>query len=412
MREEMNLFSRRKFLNVSIKGISLISISPLFTSFLNACQSKKPNVSFLPETNNSFPILEVKGSYYDIGYAIGSQFNKEINDVFNKRWQWFEGMKETTFKDNKTLFDGLLAASKKHFPKYIEEIKGLAEGSGISFDDMFLMNIKSETGALKSSMQNETPGCSTICYNNSDNIIFAHNEDGDEANNGNMFVVKATPPSGVSFIVLTYPSIIMGNGPGFNDHGIIQTTNYIASTKWNIGIPRYILGRAVLESKSLDEAIDIVSHRERAFAYHHNLGSFTEQKLFSVEVTTDNYQVYEPEERYFHTNHLILEKTKNFPQDINYISSSSFSRYAAIKHELENINNEMELNEKEILQILSSHQNKPFSPCRHPEGEITGRTLATAFFNINEGWMKLYKGNPCIAYIHNNYQIMHATEQL
>ena len=123
-----------------------------------------------------------------------------------------------------------------------------------------------------------------------------------------MFMVKATPPSGVTFLTLTYPGHLMGNGPGINNHGIIQTTNYIGAMKWKIGIPRYFLNRAVLEARSLEEAVKIVTFHNRAFAYHHNIASVKQKRILSIEVTTDNYQVVEPENFYFHTNHLIQKE--------------------------------------------------------------------------------------------------------
>ncbi|MCD4790877.1 MAG: C45 family peptidase [Bacteroidales bacterium] len=407
----MKSLSRRKFLNQSLKGLSTVILSSAvagtsgsFLTFLNSCRSKGPKTRYIPETDKSFPLLEVTGSYYEIGYAIGSFFKKEINDVFNKRKDWFNGLKETVKKDNKELYDGLLLKTRQYFPHLIEEIKGMSKGAGIAFDDMFLMNIKAEIGALRANQKEETPGCSTIYYADNNKMYLIHNEDGNEANRGNMFVVKATPPSGITFIVLTYPGIIMGNGPGFNDFGIIQATNYIASAKWNNGIPRYILGRAVLEAKSINEAINICTHPERAFAYHHNLASINDKKFYSVEVTPENYQIFEPDGIYFHTNHLILNKTKDFPQDEGYVNSSSFSRYSVIKESISDISGLDMINEQKIFSILSSHQNKPYSPCRHPKGKVTGRTLATAFFNINEGSLRLYKGNPCISYPSEKYQ--------
>ena len=94
-------------------------------------------------------------------------------------------------------------------------------------------------------------------------LILAHNEDGDDRNEGRMFVAKVTPPSGVRFISFVYPGLLPGNGPGFNDRGICQTTNYIEPKEVARGVPRYFVGRSVLEAKSLDEAVSLATCRER-----------------------------------------------------------------------------------------------------------------------------------------------------
>ncbi|MCD4744825.1 MAG: C45 family peptidase, partial [Bacteroidales bacterium] len=225
-----------------------------------------------------------------------------------------------------------------------------------------------------------------------------------EANHGKMFMVKATPPSGVTFLVLTYPGILIGNGPGINNYGIAQTTNYIASMQWNTGVPRYFLNRAVLEAKSLDEAIKITTDPNRAFAYHHNLASTAEKRILSVEVTPYNFQIKEPKGIYFHTNHLILEQTKNLPQEDEYVKTSSLSRFSVISKNIKKLPSIKHIRKKDIMDILSSHENAPFSPCRHPEGNVKGRTLSTAIIDINNASIEVYKGNPCKSYPNNFFE--------
>ena len=51
----------------------------------------------------------------------------------------------------------------------------------------------------------------------------------------------------------------------------------------------------------------------------------------------------------------------------------------------------------DFLKILSSHTNAPYSPCRHPDGDVKGQTLGTAMFDFNEQKMRLYQKNPCTA---------------
>jgi len=55
------------------------------------------------------------------------------------------------------------------------------------------------------------------------------------------------------------------------------------------------------------------------------------------------------------------------------------------------------LKPEDLLDILSSHEKAPYSCCRHPEGDVQGATLGTAFVDIKKGVFRLYKGNPCTA---------------
>jgi len=369
-----------------------------------SCSSKNEfHATLYPETERSYPMLEVEGSYYDIGYAIGDNFKDRIKKGFDRRAEWFESMKEFCKNDRDNYIDKLKEESEKHFPDIMEELRGMADGSGIPFDDLFLFNVKAEIGAKMAAEKPDVAGCSTIHLSDSTHKWLFHNEDGNVAYADLMYVVKATTPSGVTILALTYPGHLMGNGPSMNSNGIVQTTNYIGSAIYKKGVPRYFLNRAPLEAETLDEAVRLSTYTPRAFAYHHNLGSFKEKRLLSVEVTPDNYQVEEPRGIYFHTNHLILPETKDYPQDTAYVNSSSMSRFTVITGETDSLMTRIRICEEDIISILSSHKGAPYSPCRHPDGEIEGITLSTAFFDLDNGIMRIYKGNPCNAYKNDLY---------
>jgi len=383
---------RRTFL----KNLGLSSVT---IAALPACTREHKGTYFKP-TGKRFAHFEIKGSYGEIGYRIGQIFKKNIEEVIRRRNIWHSGLiKNLKTEKGRNLSQLLLKHSQKHFPHIVEEIRGLADGSGIHFDHIWAMCIKSELGAI----EKEPPGCSSIFVKNSKNMWLFHNEDGNTAYKDIMFTVKVTPPSGVSYISMVYPGIITGNGPSFNSRGIAQTTNYISSTKSEIGIPRYIIGRAILEAESLDEAIQLASFTPRAYPYHHHLCSLTEKKYASVETIPEKATVRYPEGFYYHTNHLLFEENIEYPyQDQEYINSSSFSRYSVIDGKLKQMK-EKNLQPRSLLSILSSHEKKPYSPCRHPQGDISGQTLGTVFININKGEFYLYKGNPCIAVENNHF---------
>lgn len=358
------------------------------------CDCIRTPFRLLPPTIRSFPFLEISGNHHQIGFAMGSHFSWEIRTSLDRRRQWFSELKERVAQDRRRTFDLLKAKAEAYFPELINELKGMAEGSGVPFDDLFLINVKAEIAAENRTL-NEPPGCSTITRTRGNHKWLYHNEDGDKAYRDLMFVVKATLPSGTTILSLCYPGHLMGNGPSMNSHGLFQTTNFISALNCQTGIPRYFLGRAVLEATSLEDATAMVTRPDRAFPYHHNLASADENRILSIEVTPHHHQIQEPDSLYVHTNHLILEQTRSFPQDGVYVRSSSFSRYQVIAGELANLTGTGEIGDQSILKILSSHRHSPFSPCRHPRGEVRGITLATAVIDVTGGTMTLYKRNPC-----------------
>ena len=375
---------RRTFVKLSL-------LAPLLLK--TACTNKEVNdIRYLNSNPERFEFLEVKGSYFDIGYSAGKRFSKNIRAIVKERPSWINSLSETVGSSaGKSFSQALLETSRKHFPHIVEEIEGLASGCGFAFDFMWMMTIQSELNAFKQ----ENPGCSTVYYKNGKNNWLFHNEDGHSAYAKQMYVLKVHPPSGVSYLTLVYPGIIEGVGPSLNSYGMIETTNFIGCNKPEVGIPRYFLGRAILESKSMEEALQIATFQPRAFPWHHNLASCDAKEYVSIETLPDGtVEIRKPDGIYLHTNHTTGEKTKDYEhQDLEYKNSSSISRYKVLTKENEKAEFPIE-SPRTILKWLSSRESSPYSPCRIPEGDIYGATLATAFFDINNATLRLYKGIP------------------
>ena len=385
---------RREFL----KTAPVFSVGFVLFPFGSIAQTSREKASY-----SAFPYLKVRGSYQEIGFQIGRHFRDSIRTVINLRSDWHNHLLQILESPKgKQLSEELRRLTNKHFPHLLKEIEGLADGAGFHFRAIWAITIKSELGAFEA----ENPGCSTIVNNQLNQHWLFHNEDGHNAYHECMFVVQVSPPSGVDFISMVYPGTLTGNGPSMNRYGVIQTTNFISSTKSHVGLPRYILGRAILEARSLEEAVQIATMEPRSYPYHHNLASVSEKKYLSVETTPKAQLVYQPDGIYFHTNHLLQPITRaSHPyEDADYVNGSSRSRYRVIESGVKRLRKQPSLKVTDFLQILSSHRSAPYSPCRHPMGDVQGRTLGTAFFNLEKGVFRLYRGNPCIAVVNNFYR--------
>lgn len=366
------MITRRDFLKFSI----------IFPSFFL--------YGFKKEEIRYFDFAEISGSYRQIGFKIGKYFKKNIEFVLNNRKDWVLKLKKLIqSKEGKHFKEIFLKEIKNAFPFYIEEIEGLSEGSNIDLDLVWALNLQCELEYII-----EKDGCSSIYFKDKKENYFLHNEDGHMANFGKMFLVYIKPPSKVNFLSIVYPGLLPGNAPGINKNGIFQTTNYIGSEKVFEGVPRYVLSRAILEAKDLNEAKNISIYSPKAYPCHHNIGSFEEERYLSIEATPSGFDVFEPEYLYYHTNHLILEKTKEYPYEEKvYREKSSISRYEVIKNGIENLHRKPKF--EDLFSLLSSHINKPFSPCRHPVKEIEGQTLCTAYYDLKKKKICFYAGNPC-----------------
>jgi len=341
-----------------------------------------------------FPLLKVGGSYREIGERIGRAFGGRIRAVIEGQGGWHAGLLHALRTPHGRVLSGeLKRLTRSHFPQFLEELEGVADGAGMHFDAIWAMTVKSELGAAGT----EPPGCSTLYFGDGKSSVLCHNEDGHAAYLGNMVLLRVTPPSRVRFVSMVYPGILTGNGPSLNSRGVVQTTNYISTLCAEAGLPRYVVGRAILEAAGLDEAVQIATLEPRAHPYHHNLGSLSDGRYLSVETVPGQHRVEEPHGLYLHTNHLLNEGTRDYPhEDPDYVNTSSLSRYAVLEGLLAELGDDPAGRET-LLAMLSSHEGAPYSPCRHPAGEVRGQTLGTACVDLKRGVFHLYSGNPCEA---------------
>jgi predicted choloylglycine hydrolase len=382
----MGTCSRRKFIKTSAAAAAGLAFGPELLQGIPAVGSE--------DTDKFYPLLDIKGSHREIGYQIGFQMKERILDTYHNS-QDFPKCVKFAEGPGREFLQKLLMITRDRFPKLVEELEGMAEGLDLPFMSVFAYNCRSEISVVQ-----DTPGCSTFALKTKNRTLLVHNEDGHDSNAGRMILVKATPPSGVTFISLVYPGLLPGNGPGFNKNGIVQTTNYIQPRKLGSGVPRYFISRAILEAESLDQAVKIATHPKRAFSWHYNLMDINEGKILSLETVAwpkPKHSLIEVEGLKVHTNHLVHPGMNDLADDgepaydVPYISSTT--RWRVLNEAMKKSGPPED--EAGIIKLLSLHEGAPYSPCRHPEGDVHGITLGTAVFQSGQPGMTLFHGNPC-----------------
>jgi hypothetical protein len=236
-------------------------------------------------------------------------------------------------------------------------------------------------------------------HGDGERLLLAHNEDGDATFSGHMFLLHARPEGKPAFLAVCYPGVLPGNAPWINERGVLMTTNYIHSAETRPGVGRYFLDRLAMQARSLDEALAICTHRERAYAFHHVIGSAREGRAVALEVTPRSFARRElSAEIYLHTNHLVLEPLARGAADPEDVRRSSHTRLEVLARWRAGTSGRVR--EEDLLRALGSHEGRPYSPCRHPEGSVRGATLATALFNIptrgaNATRVRIWCDQPC-----------------
>ncbi|MFH1681406.1 MAG: C45 family peptidase [Candidatus Eisenbacteria bacterium] len=384
----MSGLTRREFLRAALAGGAGLTLLPALGC---GTASRKGVLGVPPE---GYPLVAVEGSYGEIGFQLGSAMREPILEFFGHSGL-FARCRDFVEGEGRRRVEAMLAHARAVFPHLVEEARGMAEALEVPFLVFFAYQCRSEIEVLAG-----PPGCSTLALSGGGRFLLAHNEDGSDLEVGRMYVARVAAPSGRTFVTFVYPGLIPGNGPGFNDAGIVQTTNFIEPHRVADGVPRYFVGRSILEANDLDEAVTLATVEPRAFSWHHNLGSLVEGRLLSVETVADPrpfHDVIEVEGFFLHTNHFVHPDLA--PGDpagsrpFDKLDVSTRTRWDVLSRAVEEEG--FPTSAEDLMGLLSRHGGGPYGPCRHPEGEVRGATLGAGLFDSNAGGMSLYHGNPC-----------------
>lgn len=81
----------------------------------------------------NFPLLEIEGTPYEIGYKHGGVFKEKIAGTIQCYREMFKDYSDLEWERAKELSTRFVDIIHEYNPDYLEEIKGVAAGSGFSF---------------------------------------------------------------------------------------------------------------------------------------------------------------------------------------------------------------------------------------------------------------------------------------
>jgi hypothetical protein len=238
--------------------------------------------------------VEVAGTPFEIGARLGA-FGREIAHRHLVRSPAWHSV--LAFRNDSRVGEMRRLVAER-LPWCWQELQGLAEGLALPFDEVFLWNCRGDVWAMA------PDGCTTVMIPG-DEPLLAHNEDGDPGFRGHCALAVVRPESGPGFAAFVYPASLPGHAFAVTQSGLVQTVNNIRSLGAGPGLPRMVVGRAVLACASLDEALRLIEAAPRAGAFHFALAQRGDERLFSVEFSHDRVSVQRIRSPACHANHFV-----------------------------------------------------------------------------------------------------------
>lgn len=337
------------------------------------------------EQIDKIPIIHVKGTHYQVGYQIGTYMKKQLNEIIQGYKKEYNNtdIKWEDIRDKAKLF---LEYSQKYMPEYVEEIKGASVASGVDMLDLFVEMCEElllDNFTIKA-------GCTDLIASNdftlNGSVLIAHNNDTLENEEKYAVVIHYQVEGEPEILALSYGGL--GISFGFNSAGICLTGNELSMNDMKTGVPRLLLCRKILGSKTLKQAISAAIFQPRASNYNMIITDINGE-IYDIEGSGSDQEIIYAKEGYLvHTNHYISDKMHSYEYDSQDIINSIL-RYNRADRLMKK--NKGLITIDMLKEFLKDHINYPDSICSHTDY----KTTVSSIIDLTNKTMFLTKGNPC-----------------
>ena len=200
-------------------------------------------------------VVYLTGSPYEIGLAHGTLCKREILEVNRQYFEYFNQFLD----DSSDKWEDFSKELKKRIPQeYLEEMRGISDGSQIEFDKILFLNALSTI-----SMANK---CFAFSFRETNSKIITFRQIDNDPKSPlykNMILYIIKPQKGYSFAAILNPGWVDGE-TGMNEHGVTVSQNNIGikQTEWDL-MPITHLSRYMLQyARNIDEAEQILDKQE------------------------------------------------------------------------------------------------------------------------------------------------------
>ena len=302
----------------------------------------------------TFPYLEIKGTHYEVGRAIGEMFRGKIQETIEDRKKTIPHYSLYLKKCER-----YAALTKQIFPQLMDELQGMADGAQIPFMDLFFHNCPEvyDKELLiewdREMAETEEEHCTIAVSFNEKGAIIGHNEDWGIESLDELYILKATIGD-TTFLGLDYASWLVGTSATMNNWGLVQCINELYQ-ETSVGIPKAFVARAILECKTLDEAFNVIVNTKRASGYNHLL--VQGDHVWDIEIAGRDIDIQKNEHKpYAHTNHCISKHMQEYQL---FAKKNSIARFERATELLKPA-----MSFEDMKSLLSDTKNKKYPICR------------------------------------------------
>ena len=257
---------------------------------------------------------------YAFGYDLGAAFASGIQHVAAVNSNLQDNLLPafcgpTATNESRATYAAFLRRNNATFPRYMQELEGIADGSGVSFEALFLSQMSEEFSYFMPPRKDGRTAppppehCTDVMLKTGDEAYLVHNED-EQGYFLNYTILATVRGLRENFVAYVYLGQIPTGAFGWNGKRVAFTMNYVAPSSAEMGgLGRSFIARDMLESQSIDDAIKRATVPHQCAGHNYQIVSLdASRRIINVEVASfGRYAVSEltanpPSNVHFHVN--------------------------------------------------------------------------------------------------------------
>jgi len=267
---------------------------------------------------NPLPLIKAVGSNADIGKMAGLATANRTQHSLETYRNTFN-LCDISWTDAIAKAKIHLEVIKEHTPHLIDELHGLADGTGIPMDSLLVLNCRTEilppdfllramasaTGDAKNE-NTHCNECTSLAFARENSPVWlAQNWDWVSTQRDALIVLHACPSDALEYITVTEAGMLAKIG--VNSSGFGVSLNILRSNNdgQSAGMPVHFLLRALLECTTVEEACRFAEHLPYASSSNIMIADKS-GKIASLEISPRGCRVVEADKNQLcHTNHFL-----------------------------------------------------------------------------------------------------------
>ncbi len=336
--------------------------------------------------NPGFPLLEVSGSAYQMGYQHGA----EAGDLVRRTLAWVEKGARIPRAALARRALAYLPALQAISPAYIEEVRGLADGARIAFEEAWLIQCRSEANEWQAAQGCTAFACSGLATCDGQPLA-GQNQDLEPEYADLAIVLRVTPNDGRPRALMVTFAGQLGYA-GMNEWGLALFHNALYGWEIADGLPRQPVKRLLLEQRNVAACLALLARWQSASAGNfvlcdrHGATAWTE---FGPAGSAHNQGA----EVALHTNHALAPE---FAAHETGAIPDSIPRLARLRHLIEAEWGQLSV--ADLQRILADHEGDPAGICRH--GATGWHSIAGYIAEPARGRLHVRRGHGCLGHWH------------